>query len=234
MGGKGKKKNIVYLIIAFVIILIMLCLPFVVSAQSLQGGASLDVQQVQSFNHVQFHVEWITDQPVETAIWHFQFGDGTETVLLGTSGSADFSHDYAYNVGGVIIYHPSFSLPSNVGGSGFWTDPWSGTIVIDDRPIGVTYTVYLPIISKPAQNPYCSIVVSEQALNHVVFDVSWQNAGSGIHQIKFGDGAITEQFSGSNGSGTTWHDYPYPGGNFLIEMNLEGGVCSTSVEIDWP
>jgi len=161
MGGKGKKRSIVYLVIAAVIILILLCLPFVVSAQSIQSGASLGVQQVQSFNRVQFHVEWVTDEPAETAIWHFQFGDGTETVLSGVSGSASFSHDYAYSVGGLTTYHPSIDL-------GNWVDVWTGEIVVDDRPVEETYTVYLPIIMNAGQNPSCSITVSSQNANHVI------------------------------------------------------------------
>ena len=228
MGGKGKKRSIVYLVIAAVIILILLCLPFVVSAQSIQSGASLGVQQVQSFNRVQFHVEWVTDEPAETAIWHFQFGDGTETVLSGVSGSASFSHDYAYSVGGLTTYHPSIDL-------GNWVDVWTGEIVVDDRPVEETYTVYLPLVMNADPVPYCSITVSTQDVNHVVFDATWSGAGDGVHSFEFGDGSVTDQFSGSNGSGLTWHDYAYPGGNFIITMELSGGgSCFTKVLVDWP
>ena len=228
MSGKGKKRSIVYLVIAAVIILILLCLPFVVSAQSIQSGASLGVQQVQSFNRVQFHVEWVTDEPAETAIWHFQFGDGTETVLSGVSGSASFSHDYAYSVGGLTTYHPSIDL-------GNWVDVWTGEIVVDDRPVEETYTVYLPIIMNAGQNPSCSITVSSQNANHVVFDTTWSEAGDGSHSVSFGDGTHTEQFSGPSGSGQTWHDYAYPGGNFIITMELSGGgSCFTKVLVGWP
>lgn len=236
MSGRRKKKGVlVYWVVVVVIILTMLCLPLAVQAETIQGGASLNVSFVQTFNHVDFTVTWATDEPVETAIWHFQFGDGTETVLSGVSGSASFSHDYAYSVGSLTTHHPSFNLPSGIGGSGYWVDPWNGVIVIDDRPKEITYTVYLPIVSKAVPVASCSILVSQQDVNHVVFDVSWENAGSGIHQIQFGDGSYTEQFSGPDGSGATWHDYAYPGGNFIVTMELSGGgSCFVQVNVDWP
>lgn len=222
----------------FLVILIILALalmPFLtggVSAQSLQGGASLEVSFIQSFNHVDFTVSWVTDDP--NGEWYFLFGDGTETVLVGATGTANFSHDYAYEIDGVITYYPSIDLPSD-GGSGSWTDPWQGTVVIDDRSIEVTYIVYLPIVMKAAPSPHCSVLMTEQNVNHVVFDVVWENAGSGNHTISFGDGTGTQQFSGENGSGQTWHDYSYPGGNFIISMDLSGGGnCFTKVLINWP
>jgi len=212
--------------------LLVLGLPVRVSAGSLQGGAQLDVSFTQSFNHVDFTVTWVTDDP--DGAWHFLFGDNTETVLTGASGTATFSHDYAYNVGDVIAYQASIELPS-VGGSGYWTDPWTGEIVIDDRSKEETYTVYLPLVMNADPVPYCSITVSTQDVNHVVFDATWSGAGDGVHSFEFGDGSVTDQFSGSNGSGLTWHDYAYPGGNFIITMELSGGgSCFTKVLVDWP
>jgi len=190
-----------------------------------QGGAHLEVEFTQSFNHVVFTVTWVTDDP--NGSWPFLFGDGTEYVLVGASGSSSFTHDYAYVPGGIISYYPSISLDG-------WTDPWCGVITIDDRH-NINHVVFLPAIFKPAPEPVCSIDVSEYDKNHFVFNVTWQNAGSGVHQLLFGDGALTEQFSGTEGSGTTWHDYPYPGGQFIVSMNLSGGgSCSTQINVYWP
>ena len=230
--GRKKKVFVVYVVIAVVIILMLLCLPFAVQAQSVQGGAHLEVNFFQTFNHVDFTVSWTTDDPDGT--WHFLFGDGTETVLTGASGTATFSHDYAYNVGGVIAYQASIELPS-AGGSGYWADPWIGEIVIDDRSKEKTYTVYLPLIMNASPAPYCSITVSTQDVNHIVFDATWSGAGDGVHSFEFGDGSVTDQFSGPNGNASTWHDYAYPGGNFIITMKLDGGgSCFTKVLVDWP
>lgn len=199
------------------------------------GGASLEVQFTQSFNHVDFSVTWVTDEPAETANWDFLFGDGTKTVLVGVTGSETFSHDYEYMPSAVSTHYPSVSLPSS-GGSGYWTDPWQGVVIIDDRPIEpVTYKVYLPFVAKPGPVPFCSIEISEQTINHVVFDVVWNGAGTGVHDFSFGDGATTQQFSGISGNGTTWHDYSWPGGDFVVTMNLSGGGnCTAQVNIDWP
>ncbi|OGM09052.1 hypothetical protein A2W13_03860 [Candidatus Woesebacteria bacterium RBG_16_36_11] len=219
-----------FAVCAYVIVGILLAVGFVniANAQSIsipQGGAHLEVEFIQTFNHVVFTVTWITDDPNGT--WPFHFGDGTEYVLVGESGMETFSHDYAYTPGGIICYLASIELNG-------WTDPWSDIITIDDRP-PESYFNFMPIVFKPAPISSCSIQIDEQNINYVVFDVSWQNAKDGVHTFEFGDGSMTQQFSGIEGNGQVWHDYPWPQENFIAMMQLDGGgSCSVDIIVDWP
>jgi len=231
MSGKSKRKGIFYLVVAMVIILILLCLPFAVSAQDVVNPkCGMGNTIPTSFeNHVEFSTTWEDGSP--TGEYPFDFGDGSPNyVLTGMEGSSLFSHDFPIVMGEVVTYYVGFSVYND-------TYPDSAncmnSVIIDYRQ--PEYKVFLPIISKAISPPSCLIAISEQNLNHLVFDVTWQDAGIGVHQIQFGDGSYTEQFSGSSGSGQTWHDYAYPGGNFIITMKLDGGgSCFTKVLVDWP
>jgi len=209
-------------------ILLVLGVTATASGQSIEpaGGAHLEVDFTQQFNHVVFTVTWVTDDP--SGAWPFHFGDGAEYVIVGESGTDTFDHDYEYNTGGIISYTAWIDL---IG----WTDPWYGVITIDDRPEIETYYTYLPLVTRSEPIPTCSITISSYDKNHFVFNLSWENAEDGYHTFYFGDGSYTQQFYGVSGSGSTWHDYPYPGGNFLTEMDLfGGGSCSKEIFVYWP
>jgi hypothetical protein len=205
-------------------ILLVLGINAMAYAQSIDpaGGAHLEVNFTQQFNHVDFTVTWVTDDP--NGAWPFHFGDEAEYVIVGESGTDSFYHNYAYNPGGVISYTAWIELEG-------WTEPWSGVITIDDRPETVIYLAYLPLITKAKPIPTCSIAVSSHDRNHYVFDVIWENAGNGVHTFNFGDDALTEQFYGSSGSGLTWHDYAT--GIYTTRMELfGGGSCSVKVQVN--
>ena len=177
-------------------------------------------------NHVNFSATWVNGSP--TGAYPFDFGDKSpEYVLTGSDGGELFDHDYPIVIGEAVTYYYGFTVYNDAGDR----RACNGQVTIDYRP----YQVFLPLVSKPELVPSCTIKITEQSVNHVVFGVEWQDAGNGAHTINFGDGASTQQFSGSEGSGSTWHDYSYPGGKFIAEMNLSGGgSCSTQVDINWP
>ena len=231
--------------VRFVLAVVMMALFVFVSAgvhpakAETNGGASLDVQVTQNFNHVTFVVTWVTDEPVETANWTFLFGDGTQTVLTGTRGSVSFSHDYEYVVGGIVTYHPSISLPSSIGGSSYWTDPWIGTVTIDDSPVQ-GYQVFLPLVVKPApEAPTCFVnPVVVKSPNQIRFDYRWDGAFNQNFTTDFGDGSSTEELSGMSGQQSISHSFPWPGGTFTVSTDFvgPGGTtnCSVKLQINWP
>lgn len=181
-------------------------------------------------NHVEFAASWFGG--FEQGEYPFQFDDGSMVVFTGTQGSKLFSHDYSYIEGGIITYTVGFTVTSDITTTVAYCH---NDIVIDFRPQAVTYNIFLPLVSKPAHVPACTVAVAEQTVNHVVFDVDWQNAGDGTHTFSFGDGTETKQFSGSVGSSNTWHDYAWPGGNFTAMLSLDGGgTCSVHITVNWP
>lgn len=203
------------------------------------GGASLDVQFVQSFNHVTFTVSWVTDeQDLSKAKWTFYFGDGSQVVLEGTTGTAQFDHDYGYNVAGVITYHPTIDLAD-------WTDPWTGCITIDDRPTEpVTYKLYLPLVMKPAQPaPDCAITATAgQLANNITFGFTCTNVPDGWAKFAFDitghDSAQTDVLL-TGGVGFASHSYPWPTTTFTGRLTVtgldgKGYHFDISLIVNWP
>ena len=199
------------------------------------GGASLEVQFTQSLNHVTFTVLWVTGGDPNSA-WPFLFGDGTQYVLVGASGTETFSHDYESVMPGVVsTYYPQINL---VG----WTDPWQGTIIIDDRPPEV-YTIFFPFVSKPFVEPQCSINVTEGQTNHIMFGVNCQNvSGGGWAHLEFdtlGHDSASTDLRLTNGVGFSDHTYPWPYSSFnsrltVIGLDAKDYSFDIPVEIYWP
>lgn len=202
-----------------------------------QGGAHLEVTFTQTFNHVAFSVTWVTNDP--NGAWPFLFGDGTETVISGESGVISFTHDYAYDPGGIITYNPSFTL-------GDWTDPWTGIVTIDDRdPVTDTFKVFLPIVSRAPIEVVCDFRVAYNAYqNNLMLLESWcTNVPDGYNaHLKFdtlGQDDAECDLLVTDGKTGEIHAYPYPYTDFLAQYEFTDTIGTAHifyvpVHVNWP
>ncbi len=184
-------------------------------------------------NHVEFAATW--ENGSATGAYPFEFGDGTSTVLTGTTGGIQFSHDYAYEVGGIVTYTAEFMVTNELTTTVCHVEQ---QIVIDDTPIIIlpppdtTQKVYLPQVFAQVAPPQAGIWTEVgPAWNHVVIHLVWTGGSDEWRDVYFGDGSSTKVF-GAEGDTFVWHDYPYPGGAFTISYEVEGpGGKATSFYI---
>jgi hypothetical protein len=200
-------------------------------------------QYLESWNSKVITVTLVaTDTGITPEEWLWlSLGDGASTdIQLGPTGVRTIHHDYAWTPEPVTVTVRVMRWISHtfetVGMTEFLLVPPGTEPTPAPTPEPTRWTINLPLVLKSKPKPICSIEISSQQLNHVVFDVAWQNADPGTHTVRFYEnGPEDRQFHGSSGSGTTWTDYPYPGTKFTATMFLDGGgSCSVDVVVDWP
>lgn len=172
-------------------------------------------------NHVEFAATWENGSP--TGAYPFEFGDGSSVVLTGTTGGIQFSHDYAYEVGGIVTYTAGFTVTNELTTTVCHIEHW---IVIDDRPELPTehYEVYLPIATADAQPPQVDLdLVPNPHWMRVYLHAKWSNGADIWHRLEFGDGQGIDLF-GPAGDHYYWHDYPWPGGVFTATLTVSNTV----------
>lgn len=176
-------------------------------------------------NHVEFAASWENGNP--EGEYPFEFGDGSSVVLTGTVGGIQFSHDYAYQVGGVVTYTAGFTVTNGLTETVCHIENW---IVIDDRPVvppppppaTMTEKIYLPVVIYQAALPQAGIWTEVgPAWNHVIIHLVWTGGNAEWRDVYFGDGSSTQVF-GAEGDIYLTHDYPYPGGQFEISYEVDG------------
>lgn len=197
--------------------------------RSEQPTASIEITD-QNFNSVQFRVEWTGGSD---ATHRIDFGDGSETGVQGLEGVQNLVHDFAYVPGELTSYWVAFTV---IGAAEETTV--AVEVVIDDRHS--TYSISLPVVLSPAAlPPSCTITAASVGqINHIEFEVSWNNGSGGPYRFVFGDGAETTVGEGANGTGSTSHDYSYvPGGIKEYEVTMwmseaYSATCSQAIVID--
>lgn len=176
-------------------------------------------------NHVEFAATWENGSP--EGEYPFEFGDGSSVVLTGTTGGIQFSHDYAYQVGGIVTYTAGFTVTNGLTSTVCHIEQW---IVLDDSPdlppppppATMTEKIYLPQMFNYVAGPQAGIWTEiGPAWNHVMVHLVWTGGYAEWRDVFFGDGSSTKVF-GAEGDVYLPHDYPYPGGAFTISYEIEG------------